>query len=308
MDMNIESVFAEYFDPMAIRPSATKLYRYNSGHGRYYFTRDDNGTPKFYQSVTTIIHQFAPTPYALMNWKVEQQDNAKVIMETKAAYGTILHIIFKDLLIGESVDLSESYLNTYILEYLHKNNIQVDTDGWIDNFRQDILGIIKWIQDYEIKPIAIEVGLTHTDGFAGCVDLIAYSKVGIIIVDLKSNRNTFYTDNIVQLEAYQELVNENYPDLTIDGVYNLGMKDYRLPIGKTVTPYRFENQTDKPEREYWRHYLMMSQLKNTNTNPDKYYLIEGIAQKDSDISTLIKAIDPIEQLQSDELSLESEVI
>jgi hypothetical protein len=297
MELNIEKVIAEYCNEDYIRVSPDRLYRYNAKNGRYYFTRSENNDIQFYQSVTTIIDLFLRKEESLTQWKISTEDYKK-IMEEKAAYGTILHILFKDLLLGNDIPLSDNFLTQTILLYTHKNQIKIDATGWNDMLRQDLLGIVQWLQDYEIVPLAIEIALTHSEGFAGSVDLVAKSKVGTIIVDLKSNRNAFYTSNIVQLEAYRELWNENYPDVKIDGVYNLGMKDYRLPIGKSVTPYRFENQSEKSELQYWRHLLMMAQISSSIDTPKNYYDIEQtVITKDTAIRDLIQEVNIIEKLQ-----------
>lgn len=291
MDYTIEQVIADYLDTDYIRVAPTKLYRYNARNGRYYFTRDEDNKIQFYQSVTTIIDRNLKKETALVNWMRDTPDYSEQ-MTSKAAYGTILHILFKDLLLGKDIPLSDSFFAEAIGVYLLKNNIKCNTDYWDKDLRQDLIGITRWIQDYKIVPLAIEISLTHHDGFAGCIDLVCKTKDGNMIVDLKSNRNAFYTSNIVQLEAYRELWNYNYPDVKIDGLYNLGMKDYRYPIGKSVTPYRFENQSDKPELEYWRHLLMMAKITGALDKPKNYYDVEQtILTKDTDVTTLIYEVD-----------------
>jgi hypothetical protein len=99
------------------------------------------------------------------------------------------------------------------------------------------------MKEHEVRPIAIELVLTSKMGFASAIDLVCEMTIGTsangkilkkdinngtcqrvtAIVDWKSG-NGFYESHAFQLEAYKKLVDEHFPDLNIEKLYNLSPK------------------------------------------------------------------------------------
>ena len=107
-------------------------------------------------------------------------------------------------------------------------------------------------------------------------------------------------DYIVQLDGYWELVIEKYPNLQVDEIWSYGCKDYRLPIGKTVTPYRFENQTNKLQRGRWKHYLDIYHYENPEIElKSKAEIIDTIVNIETNVKDCIKEVNPLEFLEEE---------
>ena len=71
------------------------------------------------------------------------------------------------------------------------NDFKYDLNQWFKNIRQDLIGFIQWVQDYQIKPIAIEMTL-HGEHISGTLDLICQATFKnqierIIITDWMRN-------------------------------------------------------------------------------------------------------------------------
>lgn len=198
------------------------------------------------------------------------------------------------------------------------------------DIRKDIIGFIQWVQDYEIEPIAIEYpviqygyqcpmcgsvcGMTamccttcgHGDMefrllYAGAVDLVCKARIdkksdekSITMVDYKSGKS-FYEDHEVQLHAYMEAWNDmRNIELKVDRVYNLAPRDFRLPIGKSVTPYRFKDQTDSRHRYKFMLYLNLFYRDQSNTDiRSTVDIASGTVSIDTDVTMVYTDTDPL---------------
>lgn len=302
--VTVERVKAEFLDDIFILPQDAPVYRMEFDGFRYYVTLDDSGAPSFRAGVTTIIGKMSPTsPYLLKWWCDQGYEAAKERLEIEAHYGTFMHILFGKILRADNVDISKSGLILDLMKYLDARgctDLKIDFALWTKRLKEDVVGFLCWCQKYKIKPYAIEVtlsGSTH----AGTIDLVAQAtfpkgKKKAILVDFKKNRNAFFDDNIAQLEGYLSLWNEKYPDFKIEEIWNYGARDYRLPIGKTVDPFRFENQTSKKElRARWNHYLAMYRSEVPEFTPEPYsQIVDSVVNIKTDVASLIRVVDPLE--------------
>jgi hypothetical protein len=96
----------------------------------------------------------------------------------------------------------------------------------------------------------------HPEGlYAGTADLICYLTIDDIeflaLVDIKSTQSGFYEDNEIQLKAYKDLWDIEFPGNSIARVYNYGCHNYRLPLSSRVQPYKFKDQTDSQVAYKW---------------------------------------------------------
>ena len=274
IDPNLyEQIHADYINEDALVLPQYDMYRINSGGQRYYI-KHDGGEPQIAPSVTTILSKTMPTSPYLIDWKVKHGElKAAWIMNQSANYGTMLHAIFGRILLGAEFEFDED-------ELFHEASLGLDYDTseiwkWYReekrDIRKDVYGFVKWIKDYNIRPLAIEFPLMAQDGSsAGCVDLVCLADFNEretnqqIMVDYKTGTKAFYLTHALQLKAYQEMWDETNDNLKVPtDIWNYGCANFRLPIGKSVKGYRFECQTDKPNLDKkWNHYLDLFHLDN----------------------------------------------
>lgn len=151
-----------------------------NGQGRYYLTYQDG--IKVYNSGTTAIQHIKLDKGVpvLEKWRrklvMEGKDPA-VVLQTRADYGTIMHVIFINILLGEKVSLSPVPLKAYIAEIykevIHQNVNESFIDNHIEEYTKDILSLLKWKRDYKVKVLAAELMLkSDTLKIGTAVDLI----------------------------------------------------------------------------------------------------------------------------------------
>ncbi len=248
-------------------------------------------------SITSIIHKYNPMSDILLKWYCKHgYEKANELVRDAAVYGTFLHILFEDILIGRQINLDAFSLYTFfrskkIIDY-DKISIDIFFDEWHPKIKQDVLGFLYWIKDYNVKPIAIETTLANKN-FAGTIDLVTEltinNKTIKAIIDFKSGRHDFYDDNVMQLQACLELWNYNYSICKIEEIYNYAPKNYMIPIKKSVIPYNFKRHTDKKAtRKRWKYLLSSFISDPENYKFRKIFKIdEIIIDKNTDISNII---------------------
>lgn len=282
--LSIEECKALYFDDSALLEPARKLYRLNGyAGGRYYYSLNDSGDPTFFIGVTNMIKKTLPTSEYLINWIAELgQDEAKIYTQQRADYGTFMHMLFTKLLIEKKLDMD--LIDDELRGFLHRQSQPIVLfEDWIDELKKDVLAFAQFIKDHKVKPLAIEVVLASIDGgFAGAVDIICNMTIEekgfwgevyksgerkgepketkkeievIAIVDNKSGRKGFFEAHEIQLEAYKVLVQENFPDIKVDKLYNFAPSEWR-----TVPSYKLKDQTDSPNREKFDYLVALGNI------------------------------------------------
>ena len=117
--MTVEEMTAMFFDGALIEPPY-KVWQLNSKGHRYYYKFDDNGTPEFYPSVTTILSQTMPQSPFLIKWIADKGiDEAERYKAERAAYGTFMHAQFEELIINRVYDLDG--LKAKLKDYIDNN-------------------------------------------------------------------------------------------------------------------------------------------------------------------------------------------
>lgn len=306
----IIQVQPDYLDENFIRTQDQCLYRFDSRDGRNYFDIDQENNLNIYPSTTTVIGRFHPTGVFLKQWMVDSFASWKdyqAFMFDVSNYGTFMHIVLKDIVLGHDVDISDLGLMVRISDYLLSNDIdpaRINRDEWIKKAKQDAIGIVQWIQDYEFIPIAVEMTIASRDmRYAGTIDLVGIitdkEKKYRVMIDYKTGRTGFFDEYPIQLEGYRRLWDEKYPEARIERTYNLGAKDYRLPIGKTVTPYRFQRQDeDTILTGKWTIYLTMFQMEYDSFMPKPRTEIKDcIINNKTKVNEVIEMVDPIERMK-----------
>ena len=261
--MTVEEMTAMFFDGALIEPPY-KVWQLNSKGHRYYYKFDDNGTPEFYPSVTTILSQTMPQSPFLIKWIADKGiDEAERYKAERAVYGTFMHAQFEELIINRVYDLDG--LKAKLKDYIDNNKLPADFIYYADDFKKDILAFAQFVLDYDVKPLAVEIALVHpVHNYAGMIDLpcTMLSKPGSkeyinAIVDFKSGRKGFYEEAEIQLHLYAMMWNENFPDIPIDRVFNFSPKDWR----KKPT-YNLKDQTDSPNAKKIPYLLELAAIED----------------------------------------------
>lgn len=298
-DYSLEEIKSLYIDD-SLKFRKEKIYRVDTSIGRQYGIV--KGKKIFiYPSVTTIIHKYHPMDINLLKWYAEKGwDESHALLKELANYGTFIHILFCDLVLGKNIDLVE--LENRIKEFIEQKNVDPSTiniKDWKNKAKQDCIGFIRFINDYRINPVSVEIGLaSHKGGYAGTIDLVAYGfwdgkNNELAIIDFKSGRNDFYSDYSIQLEAYRNMWNENYPDKKIYKIFNYGCKKYNFPIGKSVTPYRFENQSKNSCNYKWKIYLSMLRKDGIGGIKKEVLIGDGTINRNTNVNEIFIEFDPL---------------
>lgn len=246
--MTVEEIRALFFDASALREPPYRVYQLNTDGYRYYYRFDEAGEPHFYPSVTTLLKQVMPTSPFLIDWMIKNGAEGSVEKRDLAAfYGTFMHIQFERLIINRKYDFDA--VPGELLKYMEENNLPEKFFAEnITKIRKDVLAFAQFVRDYNVKPLAVEIGLVHPDyHYAGCIDLPCImtdpksGKIYPAIVDFKSGRKGFYEEHELQLHLYRAMWNENFPDYPIERVFNFSPKDWR-----TKPTYNLKEQTDSP--------------------------------------------------------------
>ncbi len=247
--MTVEEMAALYYDAQALREAPYKVYQLNSDGHRYYYRFDANGEPHFYPSVTTLLKQTMPTSPFLIEWMIKNGAEGSVEKrDLAAAYGTFMHAQFERLIINRSYNFDD--VPGILLQYMEQNNLPDKFYGdSLTKIRKDVCAFAQFVQDYNVKPLAVEVALVHPDyRYAGMIDLpcvMTDPKTGeqfSAIVDFKSGRKGFYEEHEIQLHLYKMMWNANNLGMPISRVFSFSPKDWR---GVKPT-YNLKDQTDSP--------------------------------------------------------------
>lgn len=280
--MTVEEIRAVYFNADALTEPAYRLFQLNSDGHRYYYRFNDAGEPEFYPSVTTLLKQVMPTPPALLDWMIANgKDGSVEKRDLAAAYGTFMHIQFETLIINRRYDFDN--VPSALLAYMEENNLPEKVfSEWLPKIRKDVLAFAQFARDYNVKPLAVEIGLVHPEyHYAGCVDLPCFmtdpksGKQFTAIVDFKSGRKGFYEEHELQLHLYREMWNVNYPDVPVARVFNFSPKDWR-----TKPTYNLKDQTDSVNAKKLPYLLALATIEDEKRD-NTLTIVRGVLDLDN---------------------------
>lgn len=280
--MTVEEMKAMFFDGALIEPPY-KVWQLNSKGHRYYYKYDENGTPEFYPSVTTILSQTMPQSPFLIKWIADKGiDEAERYKAERAAYGTFMHAQFEELIINRVYDLDG--LKAKLKDYIENNKLPADFIYYADDLKKDVLAFAQFVLDYDVKPLAVEIALVHpVYNYAGMIDLpcTMLEKPGFgerinAIVDFKSGRKGFYEEAEIQLHLYKMMWNDNFPDIQIERVFNFSPKDWR----KKPT-YNLKDQTDSPNAKKIPYLLELAAIEDEKRD-NTFTAVTGEIRLDSE--------------------------
>lgn len=255
--LTAEELSSIFFDKEALTVQPEPMFRLSHNGERFYYNYNEDGAPVVYTSVTTFIKATLPTSEHLINWKADLgKDAAEAYMNERAAYGTFMHMQFEKFLINGSYDLDG--LELELGQYMQNEGLAPSFMKHAYELKKDMLAFAKWVQLYDVKPLAIEIILAHPDGYAGAIDLVCELELGEkyksgakkgqlkgesirgrAIVDFKSGRKSFYESSEIQLGAYREAWNHNFPDKPITKLFNWSPKEWR-----SAPDFNFKDQTN----------------------------------------------------------------
>lgn len=276
--MEIERVKPEFCGEGIIIPDHY-IFRVQSGPHRYYglSLNEEMSAPRYAPGVTSILHETMPTPYGLTKWREQNGEfYCNWFMESSALYGTWLHIVYGQLMRGQTIQFAkESLMAEFALFVQQKGEDWKSVQRWVKtegrNPQKDIYGFIQWYKTHEVKPLAMEYPLFYDliggdmRPYAGSIDLVCeltYKKERVIaIVDFKTGYNV-YESHAVQLQAYQDAWNLLKCGPEVTETFNVTSKDFNIPLGKTSLPYSMRRQSDNKAGELWPLYLDMFYAKH----------------------------------------------
>jgi len=301
----VEQAKALFFDTEALKEPAYQLYRLDGGSSRYYFTPTAEGI-KYFVSVTSLIRDTTPTSEHLIQWRINNGENAGYMSRSAMAYGTLMHIEAQKLIIQREYDLEAI---PDVVEAYQKEAGYVELAGeWSRKLAKDMMSVMAFVQIHNVKPIAIEPMLASVElGVAGAVDLVCEmdhherikgfhgevyksgAKKGqakettidkttrvTAIVDFKSGAHA-YDDHAIQLGLYKELVKENF-GIKVDKLFNWNTKDWR-----SKPDYNLTDQTDNKLIELIPHLVAIYKIKHPSIEPARPNDYMGKLSMDSDL-------------------------
>ena len=280
--MTVEEIRAVYFNADALKEPAYRVFQLNSDGHRYYYRFNEAGEPEFFPSVTTLLKQVMPTPPALLDWMIANgKDGATEKRNLAAAYGTFMHIQFETLVINRRYDFDN--VPAVLLGYMERENLPEKVFAeWLPKIRKDVLAFAQFVRDYNVKPLAIEIGLVHPEyHYAGCIDLPCLmtdpksGKQFTAIVDFKSGRKGFYEEHELQLHLYREMWNVNYPETPVARVFNFSPKDWR-----TKPTYNLKDQTDSVNARKLPYLLALASIEDEKRD-NTLTIVRGVLDLDN---------------------------
>jgi hypothetical protein len=277
--ITLTEIEALYFDAKALREPLYKLKRVDGGNIRYYAETDPRtGRLAYYPSWTSVFDKVLPMEDGLLRWYCDLgYDKAVERRDKRADYGTTLHIHAANFLINQELDL---------------DNIADD------DIQKDLLAWAQFVNEHEVKPIAIEVTLlSRIFGVAGTIDLVCEmlwkGKKVFALVDLKSGRNGFHESHELQLHGYRLMWNENFPEHIIDRVFNWSPKAW-----EKAPTYTLKDQTESPAAGKIPHLVEIFKMSGFAA-PRPSLVISGKIRAGINTEGYYKFISPDELLKSD---------
>jgi len=151
-------------------------------------------------SVTTVLGQWGEGAKGLQYWYWKKgQDGIDFNEMPEAQVGTVAHEMCDADAKGKKFDAS-----VYPIEYVEQ--AQKCFENWLE-----------WKKAYKPKIIETEVSLiSEKHQFGGTIDCVFQANDKLCILDLKTGKEV-YASQVVQIESYKVLWNENFPDHPITG-------------------------------------------------------------------------------------------
>lgn len=267
----------EYFDEKALKAQPKKMFRLDFGDYRYYYSFDDAGKPIFYISVTTMIANALPTNQALLKYYGDRgYEDAVRYARMRADYGTFLHGEITRFCIDKTYNLG--LVKERLMSYIEDHMLPASFIAEFDPLQRDLLAWAQFVYEYNVEVEALELVLSSDINlYAGTIDIKAsldYKGERIqAIIDNKSGRKGFFEAHEIQLHAYKEAWNENFPDCPVTKVFNWSPKDWR---GAKPT-FNFKDQTDSKSAKKLPYIIALAHIEDSKRE-NKVSCVGGIIE------------------------------
>lgn len=310
----VEQVSASYFDPKYLIMPTYKLFRFQIAESRFYFavTMQDGGVKAvhWYISTTTMLDRYNPMNRGFIEYFMKFNSYGEYLadLKMKAIYGTVLHVAFER--IAKNIGFDTSYDRFYeevkaLAEFEKVPFNTIPIRMWHKKVKHDCAAIVRFMQDYDVTPRAVEISLAGRYGTAGSVDLVGdltiqrkkEKPIRITgIVDLKSRRGDIYLSHKMQGLDYWDHWSANFPSIPIQFAACLSMSNYRHPIGKTVVPYKlteiFRDGVEDKKLTQYRELLKADSAEGINPRA-QYRIKDQVFTVNSKINeTMYEILDP----------------
>ena len=288
LEQSQQPIEPEAVAPILVAPELARLQRtqtlwrapFGSDGARHYFRKGFND---FYAGYSLWTKSVLPTSAALINWKVEQGEQGKLIALTAREYGSIFHLFvarhespndeYQFSINGPSSKDWREQIRAVIDRYGIPKSYIEQWESWLKN---DMTAYFRWKREHSVKVLAVEVPVWHDEyKIATPADMVVqclikaspYAKAptvpAVCAVDFKSGENGCDWDEYkLQLGFVQIAWNDIFAgtEYQIDNVFNWAPKKRALsPAG-----YNFVNQTGRYTEEQIRHYAKTCSLMGFN--------------------------------------------
>lgn len=266
--------------------------RFDDGRGNRFYYFKHEGETKVAAGITTVFGAVSVERESINQWK-ESNNNWKELLDKSAAYGTLEHAVFADIMMGSKVDEEK---------IKQMSELIASIGGSPNTPKKDVLSFLKWMEDVQLKPLVIEGVLVWIDhlgnALAMTIDLLAEvtiqstSKVDVedgvlkqgknkgqvkyrketvtkeekkvICVDFKSNffekeRKSYYETHKMQLMGAARAVYQNF-NIKIDEMYNWSPSAWRSEPSYTFYKWDIKDE----DIELWNTYWKLAVLKGIN--------------------------------------------
>lgn len=265
---------------------------------RFYWYFDNDGQLQISIGVTSAFGMVSTEREAINAWKEKHKDNWRQLLSASAAYGTNLHACYCNLTHNQPIDKSvieemqsiavrnnQSY-DMPTKDILSFKQFMSDVElvpllneaklVWIDPqtgeglcMTIDLLAKIK----YKLKrKELVQEGFYERGekkGQAKLVEkMVEYTEEKIALIDYKSNffekdSKSFFETHQMQLIAAKKAVEQNFPDITVDYLFNWAPNNWRGELA-TYTFYKWEVNDEDYQLfyDYWR--LIINPKKHIN--------------------------------------------
>ena len=290
-DVTAEQIKAVFFDRDALREPSYKLCQLNARGQRFYYVADEEGV-ELYPSVTTILKRVMPENRILTDWKVALgKEASEAYTMERARFGSFVHGQLQSLMINRTYNLDS--MREALSKYAERESLPVSfAEEHIDEAKYDMLSFARWMKDYDVRPLAVEIALYHPvlkyAGMLDCVCSMRKYPVGdkhgdervVAIVDFKTTTKDFRDEHAIQLGLYRDMWNLSFPDVPITEIANVSPKAWWNTARKQVS-YNFEWQTDNGVLKQIPYLLELYKLLPEETR--KIAVCGGMVSLDGDI-------------------------
>ena len=256
----------------------------NRGH-RFYWFLDDDGELHISIGVTSAFGEVSTERRQIDKWK-EIHPNWKQLLSNSSSYGTELHKCFGKLSLGKSVDeMSLDLMRKIATDCEQSYDMPVKDILSFKRFIADIKliplineGILTWRDEVSGEYLAMTIDLLAKvkiiekrkelvqEGFYKIGDkkgepklvekMVEYEIEKTILVDYKSNffekdSKSYYEGHKMQLMAAKKAVEQNYPDIKVEELYNFSPNAWRSEPSYTFYKWDITPKDELIFQSYW---------------------------------------------------------